>query len=536
MSSLPHSTRSNETIFRLTSHALVALMMTCAAFTLLSLVDRLLPGWQPFYLAALCFFCALERLYTYRRFEKLHLFSKEWSITLATEWVVIALLVKLITGLSHGPGLFLTEIAKWQVNFNRYFLTGDFNFALVLMLITWLLSGAFASLLNEMDITRVLQLEIEPGQEKGKLPARERLMGLIFSTGTVLVLMTAVVRLDMRAFFAKFSSLRFEVVPALAGGGASTLLYFMFGLALLSQTRFFDLHTRWSIQRIPVSRRLGRGWALYSLGFLLLTAALVALLPTSYSLKTMTVLGAVIQLLANVLFFVSQAIIVLFLFLISLPLLLFGRQPERVLVQPALPTAIPNAVKLVPPVAPPAWLDATKMLIFWSIFAAILIFSLIQYLRQHREVMDALRKMSAHARLSRIWQWLRSQFKKAQTGIARTLQAGRERLRRAAAGSLAPGGFLSMRNLDARQKITFFYLALVRRGGEKGLPRRASQTPYEYASTLDAALPDAEDDIDALTNAFIEARYSPRPVQPEQVNLVKSTWERLRKTMRFVRR
>lgn len=92
-------------------------------------------------------------------------------------------------------------------------------------------------------------------------------------------------------------------------------------------------------------------------------------------------------------------------------------------------------------------------------------------------------------------------------------------------------GFLSTRNMDARQKVSFFYQAMIRRSGEKGLPRRNSQTPYEYASTLDTALPEAEDDINTLTSAFIEARYSPRPVQSEQVNLVKSTWERLRKRL-----
>jgi hypothetical protein len=59
-----------------------------------------------------------------------------------------------------------------------------------------------------------------------------------------------------------------------------------------------------------------------------------------------------------------------------------------------------------------------------------------------------------------------------------------------------------------------------------------SQTPAEFAATLDRALPDAEPDIDALTAAFVEARYSRHPVEPERANLVKATWERLRKAFR----
>ena len=141
--------------------------------------------------------------------------------------------------------------------------------------------------------------------------------------------------------------------------------------------------------------------------------------------------------------------------------------------------------------------------------------------------------MAAQTRLTRLWNWLGKLFTNVQKGISRSLQAARERLRAAVGASALPvGSYLSTRRLDPRQKITFFYLALIRRGGEKGLPRRPSQTPYEYASTLERALPEVEEDIDTLTQAFIEARYSPRPVQAEQVNLVKSTWERLRKTIR----
>ena len=528
---LPQASRSNEFSFRLASNALVALMMTCAAFTLLSLIDRLAPGWQPIYLPALCFAAALERLYTHRRFAGLALFSREWSTAMSGEWLMIILLVKLVTGLSHGPGAFYREILGWVQNFNLYFLTDEFVFALVLVILTWFLSGSFAGLLAEMDLAQAILIEADPAAQIGKPPARERLLSLIFSLGSALIVFTALVRVDLRAFFQHTSQFKFSALPALAGGGASTLLYFMLGMALLSQTRFIDLHTRWSVQHIPVNRKLGRSWAFYSLGFLGLIAALVALLPTSYSLATLTAIGQGLENIAYVLFFIAQGLVAVVLFVLSLPFVLFGRTPAT-LNNRILPPTLPDAASGGEPGATSAWLAAVKMLIFWVIFLAVLFFALRQYLRQHTEVLAALRKISTRLRLTRLWHWLRGMFISAGSLVSRGLQAGRERLRRASASVLPANSFYAPRNLDPRQKITFFYLAMIHRGAEKGIPRRPSQTPYEYASKLDEAVPDAEEDIDTLTQAFIEARYSPHSVQAEQVNLVKSTWERLRKTIR----
>ena len=167
MRNLPQATRSNEFSFRLTSHALVAVMLTCAVFTLLSLIDRLLPGWQPLYLPVLCFLGVVERLITYRPFVRLALFSQEWLVAMLSEWAVIILLIKLVTGLAGGMGAFVAEIRRWGIGFPRNFLTFDFVFTLALVAIIWLVSGTFAGLLNEMDLTQALRLEIDPGQHWG---------------------------------------------------------------------------------------------------------------------------------------------------------------------------------------------------------------------------------------------------------------------------------------------------------------------------------------------------------------------------------
>jgi len=184
--------------------------------------------------------------------------------------------------------------------------------------------------------------------------------------------------------------------------------------------------------------------------------------------------------------------------------------------------------------AAPAWLEALKSLAFWAVFLVILVFSITQYLRQHEEVLQALRKIPGMAFLAQVWKWLQKMFLGVKIGISNAVEAGRERLRarQAIAFDIVGGGFLNLRRLDPRQKVYFYYLALLRRSGETGLPRRPSQTPIEFAASLEAALPAADQDIDSLTGAFVEARYTRKPVEPERANLVKATWERIRKALR----
>jgi hypothetical protein len=84
--------------------------------------------------------------------------------------------------------------------------------------------------------------------------------------------------------------------------------------------------------------------------------------------------------------------------------------------------------------------------------------------------------------------------------------------------------------------VLFYYLALIRRGGETGLPRKPSQTPYEYGRFLDKSLPEVGESVDSLTESFMEARYSNHIVEDDQVPLVQSYWERIRRALQELKR
>ena len=114
------------------------------------------------------------------------------------------------------------------------------------------------------------------------------------------------------------------------------------------------------------------------------------------------------------------------------------------------------------------------------------------------------------------------------------IESGKARLR--PQGNIAGLGILSrfrgIRHLTPRQKVYFYYHALLRRGNETGLPRSQAQTPDEYALTLEHSLPTVEEEIESLTDAFNEARYSRHPVEDQDVSTVKSYWEHIRQVFR----
>ena len=80
--------------------------------------------------------------------------------------------------------------------------------------------------------------------------------------------------------------------------------------------------------------------------------------------------------------------------------------------------------------------------------------------------------------------------------------------------------------------MQFYYLAMLRRGGERGHARQPTQTPYEYARTLESQIPEIDQDVDGLTEEFIEARYSRHDIPAEHVGLVRRYWERIKRALR----
>ncbi len=187
-----------------------------------------------------------------------------------------------------------------------------------------------------------------------------------------------------------------------------------------------------------------------------------------------------------------------------------------------------------PPGPPPPWLDLMKSVVFWGVLAAVVIFAIYQYARQNKELFARIRRAPLMSWLFDAWHWLQNRVRGASRDLRQAVRQGLQRLREA--GRPVVGGFsrrfANPRRLPPRERVRFFYLALVRKGQDAGLPRRPYQTPNEYAASLQQNLPEMDEDIHPLTEAFIEARYTRHPVSEAQAGLARRSWERLRRILR----
>ena len=522
----------NAKAFRFFSYSLVFLLMACMAMTMGSLIHNVLPEWHSGIIAGVLLFIVVDRLYTYRQLKPLTTLSSEWAIAIGAQWILILLVTRFLLSYANGIDAFRADLARFTRGYIADLFTAEFVVSLLLALLVWYLTGRFLDLLDEMGLDQKIALEEGPTpMETGAIPAHQRLIGLIFSIGFMIVILTALARINVQTIVENTEGLPALEFNNLSGGEAGALLYFVFGLALLSLSRLMSLQTHWHRIRMPISsKNMTRQWGIYSLLFLLIVAVIVSLLPAGDSLGLFSVIGTLFSFLISVLFFIGQLILSLILLLFSLPFMLMGQTPPTIDQPPPPPLPVlPPAEPVGPPTTNEMWILVRSFLL-WGSLLAIIVFALTHFVRQHGGIRAALRTSRVMNWLILAWQWLYRNAEKTRGTFSRALTEGWQgiiaRLERNR--NLPRPSLTGFRSLDPRRQIYFFYLAMIRRGSEQGVVGKPSQSPSEYAVELERALPSAEEDIDSITDAFMEARYSRRDVDSGKVNLVKVAWGRLR--------
>jgi hypothetical protein len=71
------------------------------------------------------------------------------------------------------------------------------------------------------------------------------------------------------------------------------------------------------------------------------------------------------------------------------------------------------------------------------------------------------------------------------------------------------------------------YVNLLRSARAAGHPRAPHQTSIEYLKVLSDLLPDLRPELQAITSAYLEARYSPRPASPHAVHSANEAWRKI---------
>jgi len=524
----------NQKVFRALSYVLVFLMMACIVLTIGNLIENVVPGWHSGLIAGALLFLVMDRLYTYRQLKSLTPLSAEWVIALGAQWILIVLVIRFLLSYANGLNAFIADLSLFVRGYLANFFSPEFVITFLLALMAWVLTAQFLDLLEEIGLDQELALREESAPIRSDMvPAHQRLVTLIFSVGIFLAIVTVLTRVNVTTILSNLSGLPDIEVRRFSGAEAGALLYFVFGLTLLSLSRLMSLQTHWNRLRIPISsHNLTRQWATYSLSFLLILAVAVSLLPAGDSLGLFSVLGTLVGFLTGILAFLAQLILALVLLLFSLPFLLFGNAPPFINRSAPLPPPTLPTQPVLPTETSAIW-ELIRSTLLWGALVVILVFAFIQFVRQHGGIRAALRNSRITNWLILAWQWLSRNADQTRASLSRAIGEGwRSIVSRLEGKGVLPGmDFISLRSLDPRRQIYFFYLAMVRRGGEQGMTREPAQTPSEYAAALEKALPSTTEDIDSITAAFVEARYSRQEVDPGKAELVRGAWGRIRRAL-----
>jgi hypothetical protein len=293
------------------------------------------------------------------------------------------------------------------------------------------------------------------------------------------------------------------------------------------------MNAHWLIDGFAKEASLERGWQRSSLVLLLAIAFITAFLPIGSTLAISRILFTALNGLAYLASLIYSFFGALFAaVLVALTRNAEQQPPPQPLDIPPLPTPAPN----IPPVAPNPVVTMLISSAFWALMIAIVIGSLLFFLRERGYRLDVKQVRSYWGTTKG---WLRDLWARLTGHVRMAGNSLRVRLREASANQSAPGRpplsrprLFRLGSLSPREQIRYYYLALVRRAGERGVRRTRNQTPLEYTQALTDEWPEAEGDLEEITTAFLEARYSRKPFGKGDVNPIRERWNRLKARLR----
>lgn len=497
------------------------------------------PAGPWFFLKAAVFLIAVEGVYTTRWLARPEQRQVSRLAYHAAEFAVIAVALRLLTWSIAGG---LPTAVEWrEFLLSPTTLIDPTYFLFLLFALFALERGAtLAALFIGLDLSNdeVTFYTLSPyareliAHERPPLANRPQLLRSFFSQwifgGALLAFFAVLTVVDFAAFDGRGDGVRtvgrLGLRPELL---LALLVYFLVGLWLTSHARLAVMRARWLVAGVTTAGDVSLKWHRSSLLLLLLVATLAAFLPIGSTFAIGVILEAIFTVGAMIVYTVVSLLLLLFFGLLAL-FFSEGSLAEEEIVEPL---ATPAAAQPPPLVAG----DEGSLVIgalFWLVVVAVLAVALYFFLRDRGYRLEV-------SALSRIWSrfalWLRQLGRSLAGSAAEVGQAVRRRLQRqggAAETAARPWRFLRVNALSPRDQVRYFYLSAVRRAGERGVARDAGETPLEYAHDLEKTWPEAEEDIETLTHAFLKARYSRQEIAADEAGLVRRTWRRIRSALR----
>jgi len=335
----------------------------------------------------------------------------------------------------------------------------------------------------------------------------------------------------------------------------SVLVYYVLGLVLASQTSLDRLRAEWLRAGATIQIGLTRRWLSYGLLLMLAACAVALLLPTSFAergtdqlnggwgfLWVLTypirfILGTVFGALSWVFAYVAA-----FLFAPIAGLFPQGAGQSK----PPDTSFRPGTDPGQPSLAAPSLVSQLVWgFLLYVLPSALALYAIWNTWQKRRAIWGGLRGFfwelgallwgAVLDVVTAFWRLLGA----ASPGLlshAPAVILARLKQRRSRTGAAVSSAWLRLRGLGPRELIQYFYVSLIQRAASVGWERRTGQTPYEYSRDLAERLPDRRAEVGALTEAFVHAKYSRRPVADEDAKRARRPWERLRGDLQTRRR
>ncbi len=522
--------------FNLAGTILLAAMATAMVALFEGVAARVYPQWGPGPLAAACFLVSVEAaLVRYRMREGRHVNVGSLPY-LAAELFAVVVLMRVVATLSLGLAALPAQAELW-LRSPLSAIDPPFIGCLVIGLAcaVWVRLGLreLSSLeAQAAPFKTEYALDAEIFRAHAEADERDAVSRLAtgITWGGLLVIVALVAQLaDLRAWGGTAGALP----PTL---GLAGIVYLACGVLLYSRARLSLLRARWRRDEATVEPLVARRWRWQSVALVLAIVAVGLLLPRSYGAGLVDAVRTAAAAAINLLGLAALALGLLALgalgialtipaFLLSL-LGLFARTPA--------PTAPVVPVRPPPPPPPPAVGEPPLApgIVFWICIGLLALYAVWTVLKRQAWAVAAFERLRAGV-LAPLAAWLQRLWGGA-TGYARLVgEAVAERLRHP---EPPPAPMMaqrrSLRGMSPTELVRYFYAAMLSRAARGGLDRRPADTPYEYGARLREQLPEAAEDVDGLTDAYVAAAYAPHPTTPEQARRARGLWQRLRRLLK----
>lgn len=511
----------------------IAAMLTCIAISLSQLIQAIIPTWPAFFFNAVMFFVSLEGFHAQQQLSQRRLTTEEKFRFHFVEWVVILLIIRFggYFG-SSGSGQLAADMARWSAKIGSFFDVG-FIVKGLLAAMFWGLGFTLSRAMQELEAS---PLEVRPSvtdpnhylhatmPHQGRIDRQARLnriTTIFFGGGAVLLVLAGLAQVDVRELIVLSHSRSSGII-------LNVLVYFIIGFLIISQAQYTIHKANWQLQRIPILGQVGKRWVTWVLAFLLGVGLISAILPVSYSVGVLEALFAAVRWVTWLLVQIGFGFLFIISYLVGLIMSLFSGNPTS--------SPPPTMQRAQPPPPPPtvanepaSWWLLLRSLIFWTVLAGVVGYSLYHFARDRWQFVEGLTIGRFIAWLSRAWKGFSSGARRAATRlrdeIDRRIEARRARRRQ------QPWRYVSVQRLNPRDRVRYFYLSILHQSRRQGFGRPATMTPHEYRTVLEREMPEATEQIDELTEAFVEARYSEHNIDKERAGIVRAVWGRVKRAL-----